>query len=68
MSSVESFPQRLSINNFVTTIMLFQAKTVSSGWQNTSYLINPVSLFKFSSVQKLSSVGKVTVRMRISDF
>lgn len=31
-----------------------RAKTIVSGWKNTSYLINPVSLFKFTSVQKLS--------------
>ncbi|KAJ8316866.1 hypothetical protein KUTeg_004770 [Tegillarca granosa] len=31
-----------------------RAKSISTGWQNTSHLINPVSLFKFSSVSNLS--------------
>ncbi|XP_052773121.1 major facilitator superfamily domain-containing protein 10-like [Mya arenaria] len=41
-----------------------RANSISSGWQNTSYLINPVSLFRFSSVANLnkkdiSSVQKI---------
>ncbi|KAK3095294.1 hypothetical protein FSP39_012912 [Pinctada imbricata] len=31
-----------------------RAKSISSGWQKTSHLINPISLFKFSSVEKIS--------------
>lgn len=39
-----------------------RAKSVASGWQNTSHLINPVSLFKFSSVTNLSEADSKTVR------
>ncbi|KAH3789712.1 major facilitator superfamily domain-containing protein 10-like [Dreissena polymorpha] len=39
-----------------------RAKSISSGWQNTSYLINPVSLFKFSSVSKLTTKDLSEVR------
>lgn len=39
-----------------------RAKSISSGWQNTSYLINPVSLFKFSSVQNITKKDLSDVR------
>lgn len=39
-----------------------RAKSITSGWQNTSYLINPVSLFKFSPVTKLSKSDSQTVQ------
>lgn len=31
-----------------------RAKSIASGWQDKAHLINPVSLFKFSSVTKMS--------------
>ncbi|XP_060076595.1 major facilitator superfamily domain-containing protein 10-like [Ylistrum balloti] len=39
-----------------------RAKSIASGWQNTSHLINPVSLFKFSPVTKLSKSDSQTVQ------
>ncbi|KAL4232249.1 Major facilitator superfamily domain-containing protein 10 [Mactra antiquata] len=39
-----------------------RAKSISTGWQNTSYLINPVSLFKFSSVSKISQKDLSDIR------
>lgn len=39
-----------------------RATSIVTGWQNTSYLINPVSLFKFSSVSNISKAELSDIR------
>lgn len=39
-----------------------RAKSIASGWQKTSYLINPLSLFRFSSVTNISTKDLSDIR------
>ncbi|XP_062609493.1 major facilitator superfamily domain-containing protein 10-like isoform X1 [Saccostrea cucullata] len=57
------FALALAIIDVIFVLMFFKeslpqhrrAKSISSGWQNTSHLINPVSLFKFSPVKNTNA-------------
>ncbi|XP_053407430.1 major facilitator superfamily domain-containing protein 10-like [Mercenaria mercenaria] len=60
----------LSVIDVIYVAMVFKetlphskrAKSISSGWQNTSYLINPFSLFRFSSVTGISQKDMSDIR------